>query len=80
MAVEGPVGSNGMVLDFADLKEVVTREVVSRYDHSFLNDLLENPTAEVIASDAWKRLEGAGLALAWVRLWETPTSSVEILP
>ena len=80
VAVEGPIAENGMVLDFADLKAVVQREVIDHFDHTLLNDLLDNPTAEVIAANAWKRLEAAGLVLAWVRLWETPTSSVEILP
>ena len=80
VAVEGPVDENGVVADFADVKAVVQREVIAHYDHTLLNDLLDNPTAEVIAEDAWKRMEAAGLTLAWVRLWETPTSSVEILP
>ncbi|MDP9387856.1 MAG: 6-carboxytetrahydropterin synthase QueD [Actinomycetota bacterium] len=80
VTVEGAVGASGMVLDFDDLKAVVQREVVGRYDHTYLNDLLENPTAELLASEAWKRLEAAGLRLARLRLWETPTSSVEILP
>lgn len=80
VTVEGPVDENGVVLDFDDLKAVVQREVVDRYDHTLLNDLLDNPTAELIASDAWKRLEAAGLAPARLRLWETPTSSVEIRP
>lgn len=80
VAVEGPVDENGIVLDFADLNDVVHREVVSQFDHCLLNDLLDNPTAEVVAADAWKRLEAVGMTLAWVRLWETPTSSVEILP
>ena len=80
VAVEGPVDENGIVLDFADLQAVVVREVVSHYDHTLLNDLLDNPTAEVVATDAWKRMEAAGLSVAWLRLWETPTSSVEILP
>jgi 6-pyruvoyltetrahydropterin/6-carboxytetrahydropterin synthase len=80
VTVEGPVDANGVVVDFDDLKVAVQREVVDRYDHAYLNDLLDNPTAELLAADAWKRLEGAGLALARLRLWETPSSSVEILP
>lgn len=80
VTVEGPVGETGMVLDFDDLKAVVQREVVGRYDHTYLNDLLDNPTAELLAGEAWKRLEAAGLRLARLRLWETPTSSVEVLP
>lgn len=80
VTVEGPIGASGMVMDFDDVKALVRREVVDVYDHTLLNDLLENPTAELVAAESWKRLEAAGLPLARLRLWETPTSSVEILP
>lgn len=80
VTVEGPLDANGVVLDFDDVKAVVQREVVDRYDHAYLNDLLDNPTAELVAADAWKRLEAAGLTPARLRLWETPNSSVELLP
>ena len=80
VTVEGPVDENGVVLDFDELADVVGRELIDRYDHRHLNELLDNPTAEVIAHDAWKRLEAAGLRLARLRLWETPESSVELLP
>ena len=79
VSVEGALGDDGIVLDFEDLAAVVRREVVDRYDHRYLNDLMENPTAELIAQDTWKRLEAAGLHVARLRLWETPDSSVEIL-
>lgn len=78
VTVEGPVGDQGLVVDFADLKAVVHREVVDRYDHSYLNDLLDNPTAELLAGEIWKSLEAAGLAVTRVRLWETESCSVEI--
>jgi 6-pyruvoyltetrahydropterin/6-carboxytetrahydropterin synthase len=78
VTVEGPVGPNGMVLDFAELEVVVEREVVARYDHRYLNDLLDNPTAELIAEDAWKRLEAADLAVTRIRLWETADCMVEV--
>src|ERR1700736_4651038 len=57
VSVEGPVGEQGIVWDFADLAELVRREVLERYDHQYLNDLMDNPTAELIAADIWKRLE-----------------------
>src|SRR5216684_2266405 len=76
VAVEGPIGANGIVMDFSDLDEVVRREVIDRFDHTYLNDLLDNPTAELIAAEAWKSLEAAGLHLTCLRLWETPDSSV----
>ncbi|HEX9969730.1 MAG TPA: 6-carboxytetrahydropterin synthase QueD [Acidimicrobiales bacterium] len=80
VTVEGPLDERGVVLDFDDLKAVVKAEVVDRYDHRYLNDFFDNPTAELVAQDVWKRLEAAGLAVVRVRLWETADSSVELLP
>lgn len=78
VTVEGPVADNGMVVDFADLRDVVEREVVTRYDHRYLNDLMENPTAELVAQEIWKVLEAADLRVSRLRLWETADSMVEI--
>ena len=78
VTVEGPVGPNGMVLDFGEVEAVVKREVIARYDHRYLNELLDNPTAELIAEDAWKRLEAADLAVTRIRLWETADCMVEV--
>jgi 6-pyruvoyltetrahydropterin/6-carboxytetrahydropterin synthase len=79
VSAEGPLDDNGVVVDFDDVESVVRREVLERFDHRFLNELMENPTAELVAHDAWKRLEAAGLRVVRLRLWETPESSVEIL-
>ena len=80
VTVEGPLDENGVVLDFDELRDVVQRKVVDRYDHQCLNDLMDNPTAELVAGEVWKRLEAAGLPVVRLRLWETPDSSVELLP
>ena len=80
VSVEGAIGEHGIVMDFADLDAVVRREVIDRLDHTYLNDLLDNPTAELIAGDIWKRLESTGLPLAGLKLWETPDSWVELHP
>jgi 6-pyruvoyltetrahydropterin/6-carboxytetrahydropterin synthase len=80
VTVEGPIGPNGIVIDFGDVDDAVQRIVIDRFDHTYLNDVLDNPTAELIAQDVWKTLEAAGLTLARLRLWETPDSSVELLP
>lgn len=78
VTVEGPVGDHGIVVDFADIKAVVDREVVAAYDHRYLNDLLDNPTAELLAAEIWKSVEAADLAISRIRLWETADSFVEI--
>ena len=78
VTVSGPLNDDGIVIDFADLRDVVAREVVARYDHKYLNDIIDNPTAELIAQDAWKRLEAAGLDVSKLRLWETAECFVEV--
>ncbi|MGH9063517.1 MAG: 6-carboxytetrahydropterin synthase QueD [Acidimicrobiales bacterium] len=79
VTVEGPVGPDGVVVDFDELATRVGEHIVARYDHRFLNELLDNPTAELLAAEIWKSLEADGLTLARLRLWETPDSSVELL-
>jgi 6-pyruvoyltetrahydropterin/6-carboxytetrahydropterin synthase len=78
VTVEGPLNEHGIVTDFSDVAAVVEREVIARFDHQYLNDLLDNPTAELIAHDVWKRIEAAGLAVSRIRLWETANSMVEL--
>ena len=78
VTVGGPIGPNGIVVDFADIKRVVQRDVIERFDHRYLNDLLDNPTAELLALEIWKSVEAADLAVSRIRLWETADSFVEI--
>ena len=83
--VEGPVDKNGFVMDFVRLKDVVNREVVSRLDHTFLNDTFENPTAELMLRRLWNTLlqavgdESEGVvSLSRLRLYESPDSYAEV--
>ena len=78
VTVAGPLDGNGVVIDFDQLTEIVEREVITRFDHRDLNELLDNPTAELIAHDAWERLLRAGVPLRALRLWETSDCSVEL--
>jgi 6-pyruvoyltetrahydropterin/6-carboxytetrahydropterin synthase len=78
VTVDGPIGDNGVVVDFADIRAVVDREVIERYDHQYLNDLLDNPTAELIAQEIWKSLEAADLHVGRIRLWETADCWVDV--
>ena len=49
VTVDRPVDpESGIAMDFADLKAVVRRAVVDVLDHRFVNDVIENPTAEVL--------------------------------
>lgn len=70
----------GMIIDFKDLKEIVKEVAVDKYDHSYLNDFFENPTAEImvtqIAKDIMKKLPNNTILVS-CKLWETTTSYAE---
>jgi 6-pyruvoyltetrahydropterin/6-carboxytetrahydropterin synthase len=82
VTLEGePDPVTGMVMDLKELKEILQRCVLDRYDHRFLNREAPPfdrvvPTAENIAVDIWRRLEervsGPGRKLRQVRVYETP--------
>lgn len=85
VGVYGPIkdepgaSDDGMVLDFEELKQIVKAEIINKLDHQFINDILPfRPTAENMAVWMVQVLRQAGLPVKFVRLYETPTSFVEI--
>ena len=77
VAVDRPVDpATGLAVDFSDLKSVVAREVVNLLDHRYVNDLIENPTAEIMAVWIWNRLAGPLPGLVEIELFETRSCSV----
>ena len=77
VTVEQPVvPETGMAIDFADLKQIVRREVVERLDHTYVNDRIENPTAEVMAVWIWNALRAPLDGLFEIELWETRSCAV----
>jgi 6-pyruvoyltetrahydropterin/6-carboxytetrahydropterin synthase len=82
VTLEGIPDSEGMILDFLVLKEIVQTHVLSHLDHAYLNDVMPQPTAERIALWIWKQLDGKitsqNCSLFSVQVWETATSSVLI--
>ncbi|MBT5016190.1 6-carboxytetrahydropterin synthase QueD [Candidatus Peregrinibacteria bacterium] len=58
VTVEGPVHKNGMVVDFVLLKRIVKRRVLEKLDHHYLNEVVENPSSERLASFIWGELVG----------------------
>lgn len=78
VTVTGTVNSDGIIIDFADLKATVTKHVLDDYDHAHLNDLLPNPTAELIAADTATRLLDAGLPVTEVTIRETANCSATV--
>jgi 6-pyruvoyltetrahydropterin/6-carboxytetrahydropterin synthase len=88
VTVEGePDPVTGMVRDLKEIKDLVNAEVVEPFDHRFLNKEVAPfdktiPTAENIALEIWKRLDGrltnGSSRLHAVRLHETSDFSVEV--
>jgi len=83
VGIRGNLDSNGIVVDFDDVQSTVRDEVLRKYDHTNLNDRIENPTAEVLAQrilleiiELWatRKLHGR---VVFVRVWENEHSYAE---
>lgn len=75
--------SEGMVMDFGDLKSIVNTEIIEQADHKLLNDVYDfRTTSENLASHYYhvleRKLSPLGVAVCRIRLWESPTSYVEV--
>jgi len=77
VSVDRPVEpDSGMAIDFSDLKQVVRRRVIDRLDHRNVNELIDNPTAELMARWIWQQLAEELDGLAEIELHETRNCSV----
>ena len=82
VCISGEVNASGMILHFSELKQLVKQDIISRYDHSLLNDLAEYrgrpATAENMVLHIFKVLEPSlkqrQVILESITLFETPTS------
>jgi len=85
VTVRGPVDRrSGFVMDLAELKEVLNREVLDAMDHRFLNKEVPEfrdriPTTENLAIAIWLRLQPKlkVAELHRVRVYETPDLFVD---
>jgi 6-pyruvoyltetrahydropterin/6-carboxytetrahydropterin synthase len=77
----------GLAYDFTRLKQQL-REILGEIDHTCLNEIPPfdniNPSSENIALTIYKelqtKLEGAGVSISSVQVWESPESSVTYFP
>ena len=80
VVLEGTPDAEGMILDFCELSAAVRERVVSRLDHTYINDIIPQPTAENISQWIWDQIEASlsrsNCRLHEVWLWETATSYV----
>ena len=75
LTFEGPLDENGVIVDFDEVAVFVNEALMPRFDHAYLNEVLDNPTAERIAAAIFVDVDASQGSLARVRLWETRTSS-----
>ncbi|NIM00950.1 MAG: 6-carboxytetrahydropterin synthase QueD [Acidobacteria bacterium] len=68
--------ASGMVIDFSDLKKIVKESIVARLDHVYVNDMIDNPTAERMAVWIWDELQPKLDGLVEIELQETSNCSV----
>src|SRR6056297_2558874 len=78
VTVEGVMDEEQMVIDFLELKQIVKTNVLDVLDHSYINDYIQQPTAESIAVWVWDRLvdklKSDQHHLYEIRVYETETS------
>ena len=75
ICLHGTRDSEGMVVDFLAIDEIVQKQVLQPLDHSDLNERFEQSTSENIALWIWDQLFES-LLLEEVRLWETASGWV----
>jgi len=80
VTVKGKRDAEGMVMDFTVLKNEVKSHVLDMLDHSYINEIIEQPTAENIAVWIWERLNPAlsseTVSLHEIKVFETNSSYV----
>ena len=78
--IDGTPDKEGMVIDFVRLKEIVKETVLNSLDHSCINDILPQPSAENIAVWVWNQLKpilhSDNYDLHEIEVWETKTSGI----
>lgn len=74
ICLKGKVNKIGLVYDFKEIKTQVDKKVLGILDHKYLNDIIEQPSAENITSWIWEQLIDTIPLLYEITLWETPTS------
>lgn len=78
--LEGTKDKEDMIFDFVELKHLVNEKILYEFDHGYLNDFIEQPSAENIAEYIWNKLEPMvkrdNCSLYEIEVWETKTSGI----
>ena len=78
--LDGQVDKNGFVIDFVDITKIVEEDIIKLLDHTNLNNIIKQPTAENIAIWIWDKLvdkvKTDNAQLYEIEVWESRTSGV----
>lgn len=84
--ISGEVDGNGFIMNFVDLKNILQRCVIDKYDHKFINQVIPNVIStcenqiDYIWNDICEELiyynknNNTQVILEKLVFWETPTS------
>jgi len=87
VTIKGRTDTRGIVVDFGDIKRIVNEQIIAKYDHRFLNELMDfNTTAENMVVHFFELIDThlqqidnpTPVRLVRCRLWETPSCYAEI--
>lgn len=80
--VTGNVKTEGWICNFNVIKALVNQYVLDKYDHAYLNDFFEVPTAEAIAIEIYNNLltplNEINCKLNKIKLYETQNNYAEV--
>jgi len=82
----GELNDIGLAYDFAELKALLGDQILSRLDHTFLNETPPfdqmNPSAENIARFIYEQFAEAlpQAEIRWARVWESPDAWATYYP
>lgn len=80
VVLKGRPDEEGMIMDFIELKKIVEENILKYLDHSYINNVIHQPTAENIAVWVWNRLVNEvrreNCSLYEIQVWETERNGV----
>lgn len=76
--IEGNIQEEGWILNFSEFGEIVKKSILTKLDHSCLNDYIEIPTAENIILYIYESLKNGfnnkNIRISKIKLYETKNS------
>lgn len=81
--VEGELKDSGWICNFSEIKEIVNKTIIEKFDHTHLNQYFEIPTVENIAQYVYEKVSREFIdkdyKLTRVRIYETNNCYAEII-